>query len=129
MMVKTLLATLATVSALAVSTPVAEAAGRNPVLVQSGITLEKRIVSSDGQLVGTMQTAPRLKDGKVRFFVRSRGAATFGRYHKEVIIDVALDRLKVVGGNVVLPEKELYIFNTAYIPSILDEGAAIRVTL
>ena len=129
MFVKTLITASMTALIVTVASPAADAAGRSPVLMQSGITAEKRIVSSDGQVVGTMQTSPILIGDKVRFFVRSRGGQTFGRYSKDVIIDVDLDRLTVQGNTVVLPETEQKIFNRAQVPAVDDDHETIRVFL
>ena len=129
MFIKSLAIAAMTALVVTFSAPGTEAAGRSPVLDEAGITLEKRIVSSDGQVVGTMQTSPILIDDKVRFFVRSRGGQTFGRYSKDVIIDVDLDELSVRGGAVVLPNTELHIFNRAFVPSATDDHDLIRVNL
>ena len=122
MTVKTSLLSLAAVGFLALSAPFSAAEG-------ASIGVGQKVISSDGEIVGTIRSKARKNGDRTRLFLRTKTGGVFQRRRVEAIIDVSQGSLSTRNGAIVLPATEQQIRNRAITPSASDDERIIRLRL
>ena len=89
----------------------------------------QRVVSSDGQVVGTITSKPRINGGKARIFLRTQIGGVFSRRSVPAVIDVPQDALSSKNGALVLPATQQKMRQRAITPNASDDERVIRLFL